>query len=219
MKFEKNAQLNKTDPLTKQPEVSIDSDGLSPMNPPDGYSPPKMDFVNFDDFDPFLLELKNHHDRSLDIFNDFENAILSILKEGINQKSNQKVSAFFKFFDEELIPHFKAEERYLFPNLKKKLLETGEHSLAEDKKTPVDVMEMEHLEAIQLAAISLNLYSLSFKLLDQDSKILVLDSALKTAQNLVELLKLHVFRENNILFPLAQKLISEEEFKHLIEVL
>ena len=91
--------------------------------------------------------------------------------------------------------------------------------MAEDKKTPVDVMEMEHLEAIQLAAISLNLYSLSFKLLDQDSKILVLDSALKTAQNLVELLKLHVFRENNILFPLAQKLISEEEFKHLIEVL
>jgi hemerythrin-like domain-containing protein len=40
----------------------------------------------------------------------------------------------------------------------------------------------------------------------------LLDAALEQAKNLGELLRLHVFREDNIVFPLAHSLISRAEF-------
>lgn len=45
--------------------------------------------------------------------------------------------------------------------------------------------------------------------------MIVLDAALEQGKNLVELLRLHVFREDSIVFPLAHRLISTAEFDSL----
>jgi len=57
-----------------------------------------------------------------------------------------------------------------------------------------------------------NFLGLVFRLPDERSGMIVLDAALEQGKNLVELLRLHVFREDNVVFPLAHRLISRAEF-------
>src|SRR3989344_3007642 len=79
----------------------------------------------------------------------------------------------------------------------------------------VDFMEDEHAKAMQLAAVVLNFLGLAFRLPDERSRLIVLDAALEQGKNLVELLRLHVFREDNIVFSLAHRLISRAEFDEM----
>jgi hypothetical protein len=107
----------------------------------------------------------------------------------------------------------KREERSFFPVLRRHLLAVGEHSPGEEATTGVDIMEEEHLKAVQLAAITLNFLLLSFKLPDENSRLLVLDAALEQARQLIELLRLHIFREDNILFGQAHRAIPSAKFE------
>lgn len=45
--------------------------------------------------------------------------------------------------------------------------------------------------------------------------MIVPDAALEQGENLVELLQLHVFREDNVVFSLAHRLISKTEFDEM----
>ena len=75
-------------------------------------------------------------------------------------------------------------------------------------------MEDDHLKAVQLAAVILNFMGLALRLKDEPSRLIVLDSALEQGKDLVELLRLHIFREDNIIFSAAHRLISKNEFDH-----
>ena len=79
-----------------------------------------------------------------------------------------------------------------------------------DRRTAIDMLEDDHLKMIQLAAVTLNLLSLSVRLPDQASREVTLDVALEQGSMLVELLRLHIFREDNLLFPMAVRLLNEE---------
>jgi hemerythrin-like domain-containing protein len=76
-------------------------------------------------------------------------------------------------------------------------------------------MEDEHAKAMQLAAVVVNFLGLVFRLPDRGSGMVVLDAALEQCKNLVELLRLHVFREDNIVFPMAHRLIAPDEFDRM----
>ena len=76
-------------------------------------------------------------------------------------------------------------------------------------------MEDEHAKAMQLAAVVVNFLGLVFRLPDERSGMIVLDAALEQGKNLIELLRLHVFREDNVVFPLAHQLISIAEFDEM----
>lgn len=73
-------------------------------------------------------------------------------------------------------------------------------------------MEDEHAKAMQLAAVVLSFLGLAFRLPDERSSMIVLDAALEQGKNLAELLRLHVFGEDSIVFPLARRLIAGAEF-------
>jgi hemerythrin-like domain-containing protein len=60
-----------------------------------------------------------------------------------------------------------------------------------------------------------NFLGLVFRLPDERSGMIVLDAALEQGKNLVELLRLHVFREDNVIFSLAHRLISTAEFDEM----
>jgi hemerythrin-like domain-containing protein len=49
------------------------------------------------------------------------------------------------------------------------------------------------------------------------SRAITFDLAYHNGKELVELIKLHVFREDNTLFPLAQKLFTEEELENIFQ--
>ena len=77
-------------------------------------------------------------------------------------------------------------------------------------------MEDDHLKFIQLGALAFNLLGLAARLRDPGSKSFTYDTAFSNAKELIETLRLHIFREDTVLFPLAHKLITAEEMDQMI---
>ena len=198
--------MQSIDPIRKQGQKEGD-EGLSPMDPPDAYSPPQMDAVDYERMHPFLKTFMDEHELFVKELDAFESAIQNIETHGIDKEVNQKLKAFFQFFDENFIPHHQREEKTLFPALHDRLIEKGEHGQGWEPVTATRMMEDDHIRALQLAATTFNLFALSIRLPDQSSRLIVLDTALHQGKALVELMRLHIFRENTIVFSLAQKII------------
>jgi len=76
--------------------------------------------------------------------------------------------------------------------------------------TPVETMEEDHLKIIQLVSVVFNFFGLASRIPDPQSRVLVLDAAIEQGKSFVELLRLHIFREDNVLFVLAHKHIEKE---------
>ncbi|RKZ33994.1 MAG: hypothetical protein DRQ37_08210 [Gammaproteobacteria bacterium] len=211
-------KLNRVDPLRKQSEKALDDgdgEGLSPMDPPDAYSPPSVAPVSPAEMHPFLRKFTAEHVPFMEELNAFEETILSIQKTGFTKELDAKLRRFFHFFDHEFVPHNRREEATLFPLLHERLIADGEHSKAGVPTTAIDLMEDEHTKAMQLAAVVLNFLGLAFRLPDERSRLIVLDAALEQGKNLVELLRLHIFREDNVVFSLAHRLISSADFAQM----
>jgi iron-sulfur cluster repair protein YtfE (RIC family) len=205
--------LRRIDPVRKQAErQSGEGQGLSPMDPPDAYAPPSLKPIPAAELHPFLGQIKEAHAALAEQLNTFEETILAIQKVGYTKESDSKLKHFFHYFDQEFTAHSRHEEATLFPLLHERLLAAGEHSKAAAPTTAIDLIREEHAKAAQLAAVVVNFLGLVFRLPDQNSRLVVLDAALEQGRNLVELLRLHVFREDNIVFSLAHRLISPSEF-------
>ena len=209
-------KLNRIDPLRKQAERGLDGgQGLSPMDPPDAYAPPRVEPVPAADMHPFLRRFRDEHVPFMDELNAFEAAIHSIQKAGYTRESDAKLRHFFHYLDQEFTPHSRREEAALFPLLHERLIASGEHGRGSVPTTAIDLMQDEHAKAMQLAAVVVNFLGLVFRLPDERSGMIVLDAALEQGKNLVELLRLHVFREDNVVFSLAHRLISRAEFDEM----
>lgn len=209
-------KLNRIDPLKKQVEIEPGlDDGLSPMDPPEAFAPPSMEPVPLDEMHPFLRSYVEEHAPFLAEVDAFENTIISIQKEGYTREADNRLKHFFNFFDEEFISHNRREETTVFPLLRKRLLASGEHGAGDDPATAIDMMEDEHTKAAQLAAVILNFLGLAFRFPDEKTKLTILDAAVEQSKFLIELLRLHVFREDNVVFPMAHRLITQSEFDEL----
>ena len=208
--------LNRIDPLRKQAERGPEVEqGLSPMDPPDAYAPSGIEPVPAEALHPFLRQFRDEHVAFMAELNAFEAAILSIQKAGYDKESDARLRHFFHYLDQEFVPHSRREEASLFPLLRERLISSGEHGSGSVPTTATDVLEDEHAKAMQLAAVVVNFLGLVFRLPDERSGMMVLDAALEQGKNLVELLRLHVFREDNVAFSLAHRLISTAEFDQM----
>lgn len=208
-------ELKRIDPLKKQPEHGAASEDLSPMDPPDAYSPPAIDRVPPEAMHAFLKKLVDQHAAFMDELKNFEEAIVSVQKTGFTRELDRQLRHFFHSFDRDFVPHSRQEEARLFPLLNERLLAAGEHSKSEEPTTAVALMQDDHLKAVQLAAVILNFLGLAMRLPDEQSRLIVLDTALEQGKNLVELLRLHIFREDNMVFSSAHRLISGVEFDQM----
>ncbi|MFQ5569597.1 MAG: hemerythrin domain-containing protein [Rhodothermales bacterium] len=205
-------QLRDTDPLVREAEKQSEQEEFSPMDPPDAYAPPGMEAVAYEALPPFLQKLMDDHREYIPVLDAFEENLQRIQEEGLSREAHQGLTDFFRRLDEHIIRHHAQEEKILFPLLQKRLLEKGEHSRAAHPKTAVDMLEDDHSNVLQLAAVTFNFFGLSVRLPDPASRALVLDAALEQGKTLVELVRLHLFREDNIVFPLAFKHLSSAEF-------
>ena len=208
--------LNRIDPLRKQAERGLEhGKGLSPMDPPDAYAPPNLEPVPAQALHPFLRAFREEHVPLMQELNAFEAAILSIQQSGYTRESDARLRHFFHFLEQTFARHSRREEAALFPLLRERLIASGEHGGGSVPATATEVMEDEHAKAMQLAAVVVNFLGLVFRLANERSGMIVLDAALEQGKNLVELLRLHVFREDNVVFPLAHRLISAAEFDEM----
>lgn len=205
------------EPITRNVEKGLEDVEHSPMDPPSAYEQPGTLKIAPEAMDSSLQELVDEHKIAMKQVEDFEKALVQFKTTGykVDQKINEIFGNFFKYYDNELLPHNDKEEKILFPVLNKRLIEAGEHSKGETKLTAIDVMEDDHVKFIQLGTLAFNLFGLATRIKDDTSRIFILDTAYETARELIELLKLHIFREDHTLFPLAQKYLSKEEFEEM----
>ncbi len=214
-----NSKLKETDPIRRKVEKKLEISEHSPMDPPEAYDKESanVDGIGYDDMATPLQSMIDEHKELTSYTEKFEEALGEFHKSGylFTQEINDKFNQFFLYFDNHILPHNRKEERYLFPTLHAKLIESGEHGTDNEKTTAVDLMEDDHVKFIQLATLTFNLLGLASRLPDVNSKGMTFDLAYHNGKELVELLRLHVFREDNTVFPLAQKLLATEELEFI----
>jgi len=216
---ETGKRLKKIDPVKGNPikDDEISNQEHSPMAPPDAYVKSTVE-VEKETSTESLNILMKEHERAIEVIQNFEISLAEFKENNyrLNEQINNVFKTFFEFFDSNLLPHNRKEEKYLFPLLQKKLIENGEHSTGEDLITAIDLMEDDHVKFIQLGALVFNLLGLASRFKDEQSSMFTYDVAYNNAKELIELIRLHIFREDNTLFPLALKYITKNEFEVIL---
>ena len=210
-------EFNPNTTIESEPEVEIDMEGgVSPYAPPEAYDPPSKDEeIPYEDMHPFLQEFIDEHNAYTKELNAFEATIAMIEGGKVDKDMDERLRQFFTYFDEEVVTHNQEEEKYLFPRISKKMTETGEHSKSDENFNVIDVLEDDHVKSIQLAAVASNMFVLFSRISDERSRYMILDIALNQAKELLELLKVHIYREDTIIFTYAQKHFSDEELTEI----
>ncbi|MDD3558702.1 MAG: hemerythrin domain-containing protein [Melioribacteraceae bacterium] len=203
-----------SDPIQRFVEKES-GDDLSPFEPPDAFDPQNIEPVPYEELHPFLKMLADEHTAFSDFLNGFEEALINWRENNwqFDEEIDEKFKNFFEFFDEKVPVHNQKEEKELFPLLNKKLIEIGEHNSKDSTLTGISIMEDEHIKVAQAAAIVFNFLGLGSRLPDQRSKDITFQAAFEQGIAIIETMKLHIFREENILFSQAMKLFDKEEFK------
>lgn len=202
---------------TIEPEAEIDMEGgVSPYAPPEAFNPPsKYDEIPYEDMHPFLQEFIDEHNAYTKELNAFEATIAMIEGGKVDKEIDERLRQFFSFFDKEVVIHNQEEEKYLFPRIAKKMIADGEHSKADEKYTVIDILEDDHVKSIQMAAVIFNMFALFSRIPDERSRFIILDIALNQAKELLELLRVHIYREDTIVFVYAQKNFTDEELTQI----
>lgn len=208
-------KLQKVDPLKRLAEKQTQQAEFSPMDPPDAYSPPTGEQIPYEKMPRFIQKLMDEHQEILQEVGKFEKALQEFKKQNFQfgKHFEESVSAFFSFLDHKIVAHHLREEKRLFPPLQTKLLEKGLHSQAAQPVTAVDMLEDDHIRLMQLAAVTFNFLGLAARLPDRTSRALTLDAAVEQGTAMVEMLRLHIFREENVVFPLAVVHLDAEELE------
>lgn len=122
--------------------------------------------------------------------------------EGYSEGVMERVTSSLDFIDTEIREHNRNEEEFLFPLLDKFLPPQG----------PTDVMRGEHQELWDNLTVMQGLVGQLKK--DRGNREVVKDLA-RSAGFVCGLLSAHIDKENNILFPMARKFLSQEQ---LVEI-
>lgn len=210
--------LNKQDPLKRMVERQHETEEFSPMDPPDAFKPPALDTIKYEDMHPFLQTLIDEHKVGVKMITAFENTINVLLTNGFTKDSLEGINDFYSFFDESIMVHNRKEDKTVFAELNIILHKKEEYSTGTEK-TVVDLMEEDHINMLQLAAISFNLFGLITRIPDEGSVMVILDLAIEQSKALIEILKLHIFREDNVVFPLVNNYLSIEVLDTFVEQL
>lgn len=209
-------ETQKVDPVIKQQVKELDNMENSPMDPPTAYEGTIVSTEGM--YHEVIKQLMDEHINCLAQVEAFEKALTVFKTNGykLDEGVNSIFSSFFKFYDNNLMKHNEKEDKVLFPLLHQKLIERGEHSVGENPMTAIDVMEDDHVKFIQLGTLTFNLLGVATRIQDVVSRNFVFDVAFENGREFVELLKLHIYREDQTLFPLAQKFFSKEELDAMI---
>lgn len=202
--------------------VDKDTEGeteYSPMDPPDAFNPPSVSAVPVEDLSPVLRHLVTEHRAIIKELDMFEVAILSIRTEGITKEANQRLSAFFQYLDDLVVSHHLKEERVVFPMLHDRLIDIGEHLPGDVRETAVDMLEHDHSKTMQLASLCFSLLGIASRLPDAASRAMVIDAAVDQGVALVEMMRLHIFREDNVVFALAHESLTQDDHNKMAMLL
>lgn len=210
-------EINNQDPIKRMVEKESGLEEYSPMDPPDAYSPPVIDAIPYEEMHTCLQRFIDEHTQAKKELEVFEASLIAFKQSGWKRDRDieKYFSAFFTYMDNQMVKHHLKEEKVLFPLLQTKLIEHEEHSKGKFPKTAIDILEDDHLKIMQHLTLMFNFISLATRLPDLNSRAITFDVAAEQGFTLIELLKLHIFREENVVFPKANKYISVAEFDEM----
>ena len=155
-----------------------------------------------------LIECHDHILTQLSLFNQSLNAIEQQGMVGfLSERENMKKT--FEFIDTSIVLHTRDEEEGLFPKLRPKL--EAELPGGGGGKTPVDIMESEHRIVEEVISRVKSLASMIEKNPHESETALLLDEFLQKGRWIVQAYQGHIWKENNVLFPMAERLLSGED--------
>ena len=112
----------------------------------------------------------------------------------------EQIHATIRFFDEQVVLHRRKEEEVLFPAMKK-------HLGTEDG--PIQCMLAEHQdEQEKIRKIR--------SLLEGNPGPTSRSAIVKAGRYILDLLRIHIVKEDNIVFPLAESVLTDEEKKEVL---
>ncbi len=167
-----------------------------------------MDEIPYEDMHPFLQELIDEHHVYTKELNAFEEAIAMIESGKVDKDIEERLRQFFSYFDEQIVSYDQEGEKYLFARISKKMTE-------DENANIMGSLETDHIKSIQMAAIAFNMLALFSRISDEKSRFIILDVALKQAKELLELLRVHIYREDTMIFPYAQRNFTNEELTEI----
>jgi hemerythrin-like domain-containing protein len=205
------------DPIKRFVEKDSPNEELSPFNPPNAFNTQNIKPVAYEKMHPFLQKLIDEHKAFTAVLNKFEESLINWRKNNwiFTDEIDAGLKQFFTFFDEKVPLHNQKEEKKLFPLLHKKLIESGEHNSIDSSITGINLMEDEHIKVAQAAAIVFNFLGLGSRLPDHQSRQITYQAAFDQGMAIIETMKLHIFREENILFPQTMQLLTSDELINL----
>ena len=187
----------------------------SPMDPPEAYKPMGVETVLYEQMHPVLQHFMDEHKGTNDKIDLLEAALIGMRKEGISRSTNKDLGEFFAFLDDSIVMHNLKEERVLFPIPHDRMLDNGEHGTGPIPDTAVDMLENDHIKMMELGTLTFSLMGIASRITDPVSYALLVDTAIEQGLSLVELLRLHIFREDNVVFPLAHKYLTAEDYSKI----
>ncbi len=132
-----------------------------------------------------------------------------VTKHGDTFPYMHKVLKLFKEVIEELLPHMEKEEKILFPRIKEMAASLGQNQFTafnqEFINAPIQMMETEHDNAGQLL---FEIRKLTNQYTPPEDACTTHRVCLEELKAFEEDLHQHVHLENNILFPMAKKMVS-----------
>ncbi len=138
----------------------------------------------------YIEELKSDHEKILEHLIDLETTI--------NQPTIAliKIKEFLRFTEIFAEPHYQKEEQILFPALEKKGMS--------NENGPIGMMLLEHIAERDY------LTKIREAIKENDE-----DKLKENTQAMISLLKDHIYKENNILYPCAQNMLTKKELTSL----
>lgn len=218
----KNIFENTDNPKTDYIKRFVDKDAgdtqvYSPMDPPDAYKPQGIEPIPYNELHPVMQLFIDEHKTTNKHIDQLEQTLIQIKKEGINRERNKVLGEFFAYLDEKIVLHNLKEERVLFPFVHDRMIDNGEHGTGPMPETAVDLLENDHIKMMELATLVFSLMGICSRITDPVSRAILMDTAVEQGLSLVELLRLHVFREENVLFPLAHKYLTEGDYDKIAQ--
>lgn len=206
-------ELKLNDPVKKQVANDLSLKGILPMDPPDPYSHHSVAEIPVEQMSYSMKELINEHSIFKQVTENYESALHKWYNQNyiFDDEINEKFKEFFTFLDVNSPQHNAKEEKILFPMLKLKLIENGEHNQINESRTAVDILEDEHIKISQAVSVVFNFLGLGSRLAHQPSREMVFLHTYEQGLRTVETIKLHIYMEEKTIFPLAMKLFSQEE--------
>ena len=168
--------------------------------------------------DPFKT-LIDCHEHILDELCSFEEALLEVEKGGIQAftRGQQRFRKMFEFVNTSVVMHTRDEEEGLFPVLDPKLKPRIRRTHFD--RTPIRAIEEQHRKAEEAVRRLKFIFSKLEKPESQPRGKKLLAEFVGEGRALIDFYREHIRGENEVVFPLAKRILSDDEKQKVADVM